>query len=297
MATKYKYDKDTDYQALINRSVESGDYTAAAIYEQQRNAKIAGEGLDVAPTGKYEQYLPYQEVREYDDSARAQAETLLNQTDDPYAQEIDSLLDSLLGADFDYDPASDALYGAYRKQYLREAELAAQDALGDAAALTGGRASTAAVAASQQAGNAYRAKAADKLPELAQLAYDRYLGSRDDRRDTLDALLSARGGDRDEAWKRISALLDLDKDAYERYASGIRTDQARKAASAEAEQKAQEEAEKAASQAASDAQADARTQISLILKNGGTVPAALWNKSGYDAATIAALKAGAAAQK
>ena len=133
MATKYKYDKDTDYQALINRSVESGDYTAAAIYEQQRNAKIAGEGLDVAPTGKYEQYLPYQEVREYDDSARAQAETLLNQTDDPYAQEIDSLLDSLLGADFDYDPASDALYGAYRKQYLREAELAAQDALGDAA--------------------------------------------------------------------------------------------------------------------------------------------------------------------
>ena len=53
MATKYKYDKDTDYQALINRSVESGDYTAAAIYEQQRNAKIAGEGLDVAPTGKY----------------------------------------------------------------------------------------------------------------------------------------------------------------------------------------------------------------------------------------------------
>lgn len=271
MATKYKYDKDTDYQALINRSVESGDYTAAAIYEQQRNAKIAGEGLDVAPTGKYEQYLPYQEVREYDDSARAQAETLLNQTDDPYAQEIDSLLDSLLGADFDYDPASDALYGAYRKQYLREAELAAQDALGDAAA----------VAASQQAGNAYRAKAADKLPELAQLAYDRYLGSRDDRRDTLDALLSARGGDRDETWKRISALLDLDKDAYERYASGIRTDQARKAAS----------------QAASTAQADARTQISLILKNGGTVPAALWNKSGYDAATIAALKAGAAAQK
>lgn len=286
MAMKYKYDKDTDYQALIDKAVQGGDYTSAAIYEQQRNAKISGEGLDYAPTGKYEQYLPYQETRNYDDSARQQAEKLLTQTDDPYQADVDQLLNSLLGADFNYDPASDALYSTYRKQYLREADLAAQDALGDAAALTGGRASTAAVTAAQQAGNYYRAKAADKLPELYQLAYDRYLGSRDDKRDTLDALLTVRENDRDEAWRRISTLLDLDSDAYSRYASGVQSDRDKKAAAAEAEQQAQEKA-------ATAAQADARTQISLILKNGGTVPAALWNKSGYDAATIAALKSGA----
>lgn len=286
MAMKYKYDKDTDYQALIDQAVQGGDYASAAIYEQQRNAKISGEGLDYAPTGKYEQYLPYQETRDYDDSARQQAEQLLGQTDDPYQADVDRLLDSLLGADFNYDPASDALYGAYRKQYLREAELAAQDALGDAAALTGGRASTAAVTAAQQASNYYRAKAADKLPELYQLAYDRYRGSRDDKRDTLDALLSVRENDRDAAWRRISALLDLDADAYSRYASGVQSDRDKREAAAAAEQQAQEKA-------ATAAQADARTQISLILKNGGAVPAALWQKSGYDAATIAALKAGA----
>lgn len=288
MATKYKYDKDTDYAALMDRAVQSGDYTAAAIYEQQRNAKIAGEGLDYTATDRYAQYLPYEETRDYDDSARKQAEILLEQSDGSYAAEIDQLLDSLLGADFDYDPASDALYGAYRKQYLREADLAAEDALGDAAALTGGRASTAAAAAAQQAGNYYRAKAADKLPELAQLAYDMYLGSQDDRRDTLDALLAAQSGSRSEVWRRIEALLKLDADAYSRYASGIQSDRDRKAAAAEAGKRAQEADEKIASAA----QADARTQISLILKNGGAVPAALWQKSGYDQATIAALKRG-----
>lgn len=283
MATKYKYDKNTDYQALMDDAARRGDYTSAAIYEQQRNAKITGEGLDYAPTANYEQYLPYQETREYDDSAREQAQSLITQTNDPYKADVDQLLDALLGADFDYDPASDALYSAYRKQYLREADLASQDALGNAAILTGGRASTAAVAAAQQAGNYYRAKAADKLPELAQLAYDMYLGSRDDKRDTLDALLTARENDRDDAWRRISALLDLDSEAYSRYASGVQTDRNKK-----------QEAQEAAETAATAAQADARTQIALILKNGGAVPNDLWTKSGYDAATIAALKAGAA---
>lgn len=283
MATKYKYDKNTDYQALMDDAAQRGDYTSAAIYEQQRNAKITGEGLDYAPTANYEQYLPYQETREYDDSAREQAQSLITQTNDPYKADVDQLLDALLGADFDYDPASDALYSAYRKQYLREADLASQDALGNAAILTGGRASTAAAAAAQQAGNYYRAKAADKLPELAQLAYDMYLGSRDDKRDTLDALLTARENDRDDAWRRISALLDLDSEAYSRYASGVQTDRNKK-----------QEAQEAAETAATAAQADARTQIALILKNGGAVPNDLWTKSGYDAATIAALKAGAA---
>lgn len=46
------------------------------------------------------------------------------------------MLDALLGEQFDYDPASDKLYAAYRQQYERQAELAAENALGKAAALT-----------------------------------------------------------------------------------------------------------------------------------------------------------------
>ena len=45
MATKYKYDKNTDYAALMEQAAQRGDHASAAIYEQQRNAKIRGEGM------------------------------------------------------------------------------------------------------------------------------------------------------------------------------------------------------------------------------------------------------------
>lgn len=45
------YNKDVDYQALINQAVASGDYSAAAQYEQQRNRKIAD--LDASGTNQY----------------------------------------------------------------------------------------------------------------------------------------------------------------------------------------------------------------------------------------------------
>lgn len=46
MATKYKYDKDTDYAALMEQAARRGDNATAAVYEQQRNAKIRGEGME-----------------------------------------------------------------------------------------------------------------------------------------------------------------------------------------------------------------------------------------------------------
>lgn len=39
------YNKNTDYKALMDAAIAAGDYKAAAGYEQQRNAKIAGEGI------------------------------------------------------------------------------------------------------------------------------------------------------------------------------------------------------------------------------------------------------------
>jgi hypothetical protein len=48
------YEKDKDYQSLINDAVASGDYKNAAEYEKLRNEKIAGEGItQYAPTYKY----------------------------------------------------------------------------------------------------------------------------------------------------------------------------------------------------------------------------------------------------
>ena len=51
--------------------------------------------------------------------------------------------------------------------------------------------------------------------------------------------------------------------------------------------------EKAAQEAADKAaRSEARRQITLILRNGGTVPNDLWEQSGYSAVTIAAMLRG-----
>ena len=202
------------------------------------------------------------------------------------------MLDALLGEEFDYDPASDKLYAAYRQQYERQADLASANALGAAAALTGGRASTAAVAAAQQAGGYYRAMLAGKLPELAQLAYERYNGERKTRLSAIDAMLDA-ADSRDSVTKaQIAALLDMDDADYDRADSKLQQ-QAKDAADrkAAADKKAKEE--KAAQEAADKAaRSEARRQITLILRNGGTVPNDLWEQSGYSAVTIAAMLRG-----
>ena len=54
----YTYNADTDYQQMINDAVARGDYASAAIYEQQRNAKIDAEGItEYAKTNNYSKYL------------------------------------------------------------------------------------------------------------------------------------------------------------------------------------------------------------------------------------------------
>lgn len=76
---------------------------------------------------------------------------------------------------FSYNLESDPVWQAYKKQYTREGQRATQDALGITAASTGGIPSSYATAAATQAGDYYAAQMTDKVPELYQQAYNRYL--------------------------------------------------------------------------------------------------------------------------
>ena len=89
---------------------------------------------------------------------------------------------------FSYDPETDPVYASYRKAYTREGRRSGEDTLGQYAAVTGGRPSTAAVTAAQQAENYYAAKLADKVPELYGNAYDRYLREYQRQLQGLEAL-------------------------------------------------------------------------------------------------------------
>ena len=93
-----------------------------------------------------------------------------------YGQQADSMLSEILNRkDFSYDHTTDPLYSSYKKTYTREGKRATADALGEAAAATGGIPSSYAVSAASQAGNYYASQLADKVPELYEMAYNKYL--------------------------------------------------------------------------------------------------------------------------
>ena len=155
------------------------------------------------------------------------------------------------------------------------------------------------MAAAQQAGGYYRAMLAGKLPELAQLAYERYSSEHKTRLSAIDRMLDA-ADSRDGVTKaQIAALLDMDDAAYDRADSKLQQQakalaDAKAAADkkAKAAQTAAEKEKAARDKAQTAARSDARRQIALILRNGGTVPDDLWQQSGYSAVTIAAMLRG-----
>lgn len=81
---------------------------------------------------------------------------------------------------FTYDVNGDALYQQYKDQYTAQGKLAMQDTMAQAQAMTGGYGNSWAQSAGQQAYQGYMQQLTNKIPELYQLAYDKYNNDRND---------------------------------------------------------------------------------------------------------------------
>lgn len=129
-----------------------------------------------------------------------------------YSGTINSLINQAINRQpFEWDPATDQAYQAYARMYTRLGEEAGRDTLADVASNTGGLASSYATTASQQARGAYNQALTDKIPELMQLAYDRYRGQYQD-------LLSGIGTLQDVSnalYGRYSDQRDYNRGVYE----------------------------------------------------------------------------------
>lgn len=92
-----------------------------------------------------------------------------------YQGQIDQVMENIANRKpFQYDVNGDALYQQYKDRYTQMGRQAMQDTMGQAAALTGGYGNTYAQNAGQQAYGAYMQGLTDKIPELYQLALDKY---------------------------------------------------------------------------------------------------------------------------
>lgn len=113
-----------------------------------------------------------------------------------YDPTIQDLLNQIVNREeFSYDASTDPLYSQYRKQYAREGQRATADALGSAAAASGGIPSSYAATAAGQAGDYYASRMTDKIPELYQLAYNQYMNEHSMKISDLNAVQGAEQND------------------------------------------------------------------------------------------------------
>lgn len=116
-----------------------------------------------------------------------------------YANDLNNTLQKVLNRKgWSYDADNDQAYQAARKQYLREANRATQDTMGQYASMTGGMPSTAAVSAASQAGDYYRTQLSDQLGQYMDRDYQRYIDNIGLDFDTLSALSSLEQNERGE---------------------------------------------------------------------------------------------------
>lgn len=92
-----------------------------------------------------------------------------------WQDEADAYLSQYQNRDpFSYDPNSDALYLQAKDNYIQQGRLAMMDAMGQAAAMTGGYGNSYAQTVGQQVYNQHLGQLNELIPELSQMAFDRY---------------------------------------------------------------------------------------------------------------------------
>lgn len=178
------------------------DQTLAAVkrYQQKTGQTVSGNADDATlrslygtPSAKYEGgYIPGAHVN----SAEQYLKMLQSQKPGDYSGKYTRQAEALLGQiisrkPFSYDANSDPLYQIYKDRYIMGGQRAMENAMGQAAQLTGGYGNTYAQTVGQQQYQQYMEGLNDKVPELAQQAYTRYQGEGDRLRQSYQLLQSA----------------------------------------------------------------------------------------------------------
>jgi len=92
-----------------------------------------------------------------------------------FGTQLDDIYNKIMNRDkFTYDMNADVLYQQYKDQYMTQGKQAMEDTMGQASAMTGGYANSYAETAGQQAYQTYLGQLNDRVPELYNMAYERY---------------------------------------------------------------------------------------------------------------------------
>lgn len=128
----------------------------------------------------------------------------------------DDVLDKLLNGDkFQYDVSADPMFQSLMAIATKNANKARADTMAHASAMTGGYGNTYALSAADRAAAAERQAALDKIPELEQAAYNRYLNDRADLKDQYSLLAAREAAANEEARRNKEWEHTLEREAVE----------------------------------------------------------------------------------
>ena len=146
--------------------------TPATVTPSKTSAKDA---LANVPEFSYAEYAESPTVTAAKQALQAQLANKPGEYKSTYQQQINDTLNKILNREeFSYDLNGDALYQQYKDQYATQGKQAMMDTMGQAAALTGGYGNSYAQSVGQQTYQGYLQQLNDKVPELYQLALDKY---------------------------------------------------------------------------------------------------------------------------
>lgn len=146
------------------------------------NVRLARENLDANSNYKQSDAVTAA-IKARDEHA---ANKIGDWTGGTYGQAVKDALDKINNREkFSYDINGDALYQHYKNQYINQGRLAMADTIGQASAMTGGYGNSYAAAVGNQTYQGYLQKLNDVVPELYQMALNRYNQEGQDLKDNL----------------------------------------------------------------------------------------------------------------
>lgn len=182
--------------------------------------------LDSTSPGKYTESQGLTELR-------GQLTQVENQKpeefDNKYQQQIDALLGKMTSQEpFSYDFSTDSNWLAAQEQAKRNALLAMENAMGEAAGLTGGYASSAAQMVGQQVYQQEISETTEMIPEFAQMALNKWQANNSQMASNLAALQSQQDSDYSryyndwQLWNQDRAYMyqkvqDMSDDEFNKY--------------------------------------------------------------------------------
>lgn len=113
-----------------------------------------------------------------------------------YKDQIQGLYDQIANRkDFSYDVNADAMYQQLKDQYIQGGRMAMMDTMGQAQAMTGGYGNSYAQGVGQQAYQGYLQGLNEQVPDLYQMALNRYIQQGDQMLDQYSMLTSQEAQD------------------------------------------------------------------------------------------------------